>query len=85
MGLLVLPAIGGDLALDVELGALLHVVAHDLGGAVEGLQVVPFGVILPVALRILLAVLVARARLAPWCRRGWNGFRGPLPTIAANG
>ena len=46
-GLLVVPGAGLDLAFDEELGALLDVVADDLGGALEGDEVVPLGLVLP--------------------------------------
>jgi len=53
---LVVPGAGLDLAFDEELGALLDVVANDLGGALEADQVVPLGLVGPVALGVLLAV-----------------------------
>src|SRR5580704_593093 len=40
-GFLVVPGAGLDLAFDEELGTLFDVVANDLGGAVEGDEVVP--------------------------------------------
>src|SRR6185312_10542961 len=55
-GFLIVPGARLNLALDVELGALLYIVADDLGGAVEGDEVVPFGLVLPVALLIFLPV-----------------------------
>jgi len=55
-GGLVVPGAGLNLALDVELGALLHIVADDLGSALEGDEVVPFGAVGPVAGRVFGAV-----------------------------
>ncbi len=63
-GLLVVPGAGLDLAFDEELCALLDVVADDLGGALEGDEVVPLGLVGPVALLILLRSAVARVKLA---------------------
>ena len=54
--LLVVPRARLDLALDEELSALLHVVADDLRGTLERDQIVPLGLIDPVALRILRAI-----------------------------
>src|SRR5580704_5408759 len=53
---LVVPGAGLDLAFDEELRALLDVVADDLGGALKADQIVPFGLIGPVALGVFLAV-----------------------------
>ncbi len=55
-GLLVVPGAGLDLAFDEDLRAFLDVVAHDLGGALEGDEVVPLGLVGPVAVLALLAV-----------------------------
>jgi hypothetical protein len=52
----VIPGSGLDLALDQKLRALPHIVANDLGGAVESYKVVPLRPVLPVSLAILLAV-----------------------------
>ena len=52
----VIPCAGLDLALDQKLRAFPHIVANDLGGAVEGDEVVPLCPVLPVSLAILLAV-----------------------------
>ncbi len=55
-GFFVVPGPGLDLAFDVELGAFFDVVADDLGGAVEGDEVVPLGLVGPVALGVFGAV-----------------------------
>src|SRR3981081_2096248 len=53
---LVVPGTGLDLPLDEELRTLLDVVADDLGGALEADDVVPLGLVGPVALGVLLPV-----------------------------
>ncbi len=53
---LVVPGAGLDLAFDEELGAFFDVVADDLGGALEADDIVPLGLVGPVALRVLLPV-----------------------------
>src|SRR3569832_342478 len=53
LAVLVLPLARAQRALDVDLGALLHILARDLGEAVEEHHVVPLG-----ALQILAALLV---------------------------
>src|ERR1700761_1079493 len=53
---LVVPGARGEASFDVELVALLHVVADDLRGARVGDDVVPFGAILPLARLVLVAV-----------------------------
>src|SRR5271170_5197373 len=55
-GGLVVPGPCLDLALDEELSALLHIVADDLGRALEGDKAVPFGLVFPVAMTVLLPV-----------------------------
>src|SRR5580704_6779675 len=46
---LVIPRPGLDFAFDVKLRALLHVIADDLGSALEGDEIVPFRAVGPVA------------------------------------
>src|ERR1700722_9079318 len=55
-GGLVVPGPSLNLALDEELSALLHIVADDLGRALEGDEAVPFGLVFPVAMAVLLPV-----------------------------
>src|SRR6266700_6875820 len=52
----VIPSAGLDLALDQKLRAFPHIIANDLGGAVECDEVVPLRPVLPVSLAVLLAV-----------------------------
>jgi hypothetical protein len=53
---LVVPGAGLDLAFDEDLRALFDVVADDLGGALEADDIVPLGLVCPVALGIFLPV-----------------------------
>src|SRR5258708_4348318 len=55
-GFPVIPRAGLDLALDQKLRAFPHIIANDLGGAVESDEVVPLRPVLPVSLAVLLAV-----------------------------
>ena len=52
----VIPGTGLDLAFDEELSPFLHVVANDLCRAVECDEVVPFSLVSPVAVAVLLPV-----------------------------
>src|SRR5258707_1975831 len=53
---LVVPGASLDLAFDEELRAFFDVVADDLGGALEANDIVPLGLVGPVALGVLLPV-----------------------------
>src|SRR5580658_7304636 len=55
-GFLVIPRARLDLALDEELRALAHIIAHDLRGPAVSDQVVPLGPVGPIALTVLLPV-----------------------------
>jgi hypothetical protein len=52
----VVPRAGPDLAFYEGSRSLLHIVEDNLGGPVEGDEAMPFGLILPIALAILLMV-----------------------------
>src|SRR5271165_6323650 len=72
-GLFVVPGLVVDASFDVNRAALFQVLARDFGGAPEGLDVVPLGLVLPVA------VLVFHRRTGGQ-RKGGNGHatRGGL-------
>src|ERR1700722_12917068 len=53
---LVVPRAGLDLAFDQDLRSLFDVVADDLGGALEADDIVPLGLVCPVALGIFLPI-----------------------------
>jgi hypothetical protein len=53
---LIVPGAGLDLSFDKKLGAFFDVVADDLGGALEADDIVPLGLVGPVALSVLLPV-----------------------------
>ena len=70
VGLLVVPASCCEASFDVEFVALLYVVADDLGEFAVGGEVVPLGLVLPVALLVLVALAGGEAEvgdgLAAW-------------------
>jgi len=78
--LLVVPRARLDLALDEELSALLHVVADDLRGTLERDQIVPFGLIDPVACASFARSAVARVKLAMVMPPLVVRISGSLPT-----
>jgi hypothetical protein len=55
-GFPVIPRAGLDFALDQQPGALPNIVADNFGGAVDGDEVVPLSLVMPVALAVLLMI-----------------------------
>ena len=49
------------LALDVDGAALLEVLAGDFGGALEGDEIVPLGLVLPIAFLVFVAIVGGEA------------------------
>ena len=73
---------GFEASFDVEFIALLDVVADDLGGALEGDEIVPFGLIGELAiLRLLMRSVVAMEKLATVMPPAVERISGSLPTL----
>src|SRR4051812_42626029 len=62
-GLFVVPGVGAERALDVDGAPFLEVFAGDLGGALEGDQVVPLGAVLPLAFFVFEALVGGEGEL----------------------
>src|ERR1700723_3271536 len=84
-GLLVIPAAGLNLSFDIQLGALLDIIANDFCRPREGHQVVPFSAVLPVSLGVFLPVAGCQRQVSHHGAAGRRTNLGILAYIAQKG
>src|ERR1700679_3221007 len=84
-GLLVIPAAVLNLSFDIELGALLDIIANDFCRPREGHQVVPFSAVLPVSLGVFLPVAGCQREVSDTGAAGGGTNLGILAYIAQKG